>query len=214
MTKPLLIFLALGLTSCASYQRAESDANDLARLTEMMTGTFDSSAQAAADEDFFNIRLVMLPVWEERSDGPWLYVEQAVAAAADRPYRQRVYRLVDLGDGNLRSDVYTLPGDALDFTAAWRTGALDAITPELLDEREGCSIHLTLQPNGSFTGATKESDCVSSLRGAAYATSEVTITNNQLVSWDRGWDSKDEQVWGAVTAGYVFVKQSDGAPDE
>jgi hypothetical protein len=42
--------------------------------------------------------------------------------------------------------------------------------------------------------------------GAVYATSEVTVTPEALISWDRGFGAAGEQVWGAVTGGYVFKK--------
>lgn len=48
--------------------------------------------------------------------------------------------------------------------------------------------------------------CPSDRKGAAYATSEVTITPERLLSWDRGYNEKDEQVWGAEKGGYEFVK--------
>jgi hypothetical protein len=47
------------------------------------------------------------------------------------------------------------------------------------------------------------------LRGASYATSEVVITDEQLLSWDRGWDANGKQVWGAETGGYIFVKTAE-----
>lgn len=178
------------------------------RLAELMTGSFSSTAQAAADKDFLEIVLHMTPIWTDRPDGPWLYVEQAAASAQARPYRQRVYRLVDLEGGAVRSDVYTLPGDALRFAGAWRDGAkLAGLTPEQLTLRAGCS--LTLRPvnaGASFVGATEGTGCASDLRGAAYATSEATVTADRLVSWDRGFDSAGRQVWGAVKGGYVFDK--------
>uniref|UniRef100_UPI0038D3A63C CpcT/CpeT family chromophore lyase n=1 Tax=Flavobacterium sp. TaxID=239 RepID=UPI0038D3A63C len=48
--------------------------------------------------------------------------------------------------------------------------------------------------------------CASELRGASYATSKVTITANQVLSWDQGFDKDDKQVWGATKAGYIFDK--------
>ena len=210
----LLLAAALTSAGCAAGPSPTAPADDLARLTSVMTGTFDSRAQAEADEAFFNIRLVMLPIWEDRADGPWLYVEQAVAASADRPYRQRVYRLESAADGVLLSHVYTLPGDPLAYAGAWEGRAMEGLTPADLVLREGCSIRLSAEPDGTFVGGTVGTGCASDLRGATYATSEVRITPERLVSWDRGWDHAGEQVWGAVTGGYVFVKRSSGAPIE
>lgn len=92
---------------------AEGSEGHLAELSAYMTGVFSSAEQAAADGDFRNVRLVMVPIWRERADGPWLYVEQAMAEALERPYRQRVYQLRPAGQDTVDSVVYTLPGDPL-----------------------------------------------------------------------------------------------------
>jgi hypothetical protein len=28
-----------------------------------------------------------------------------------------------------------------------------------------------------------------------------------ILSWDRGWDKEDNQVWGAEKGGYEFIKE-------
>jgi hypothetical protein len=58
-----------------------------------------------------------------------------------------------------------------------------------------------------FVGSTGATSCGSDLRGAKYATSEVTLSKKQLISWDRGFDSNGVQVWGAKKGGYIFDKQ-------
>ena len=58
-------------------------------------------------------------IWKERTDGDWLYVEQAMANAQQTPYRQRVYRLSQTGSDTFRSDVYLLPEPALGFAGAF-----------------------------------------------------------------------------------------------
>lgn len=47
--------------------------------------SLNSGEQARADSSYFDIRLVMEPIWEDRTDGRWLYVEQAVAGHEVRP---------------------------------------------------------------------------------------------------------------------------------
>jgi hypothetical protein len=49
-------------------------------------------------------------------------------------------------------------------------------------------------------------NCPSDRKGATYATSKVTISENLLLSWDQGFNEKDEQVWGAEKGGYYFKK--------
>lgn len=196
--------LALALFVACRHTPSVPDAPREVALAEWMTGAFSSAAQAAADPDFFEVRLVMVPIWADRADGPWMYIEQAVSTALDRPYRQRVYHLV-AQEGGVRSEVYELPGDALEFAGAWRdVGAFDEIAPEDLVERAGCAVHLAPSAPGVWTGSTIDDHCRSDFRGASYATSIITLTPDSIESWDRGWNDAGEQVWGAVTSGYVF----------
>ena len=46
--------------------------------------------------------------------------------------------------------------------------------------------------------------CASSLNGANYATSVVTLGESTPVSWGRGYDAGGSQVRGATKGGYVF----------
>ena len=72
--------------------------------------------------------------------------------------------------------------------------------------RECCSIWRE-RAGDAWVGATCGEGCSSSLAGASYATSEVTVTDEVLTSWDRGFDAAGEQVWGAEAGPYRFVKR-------
>ncbi len=201
------------LASCgsAAILRPAAPAEDpLARLARLLAGSFSSAAQAKESSDYFDIRLHMTPIWAARPDGPWLYVEQARADALERPYRQRVYHL-SRREGSRGpeyiSAVFELPGDPLVFAGAWKEPArLDSIAPTDLAAREGCEVVLA-ESEGGFVGSTVGQKCGSTLRGASYATSEVHVTSEGIVSWDRGFDAAGKQVWGAERGGYVFVRE-------
>jgi hypothetical protein len=60
------------------------------------------------------------------------------------------------------------------------------------------------RPDGKFEGSTLGRLCSSHLRGSTWASSEVVIGPDGLVSWDRGWDDDGAQKWGSVKAGYRF----------
>ena len=61
---------------------------------------------------------------------------------------------------------------------------------------------------GKFVGSTNGKECESTMNGATYATTEVTLTSKQLLSWDRGYDARDKQVWGATMGPYKFDRKS------
>jgi len=204
-----LVLFTLFAGGCATSH--DDHAGSIATLRDYMVGSFSSAKQAAEDPtNFRDIRLEMVQIWPERTDGTWLYVEQAVASTLDKPYRQRVYRLTDNPGNAFTSDVYTLPEPALSFAGAWQNPAkLAGLSPEMLSHKNGCSISLTWHQCGAiFTGTTTGTGCESTLQGASYATSEASISPYGMVTWDRGYDSNGTQVWGATAGGYTFVKSN------
>ena len=186
-----------------SFQPVENK-GDLESLTGLMTGHFSSEAQSQQDSAYYNISLIMHLIWEGDKKVRWLYVEQAVAAMKDKPYRQRVYRISKGKKGSFESRVYELP-DPDSYIQAWQTPERFAdLKPDQLILREGCSVYLKLQDSGCYEGSTKAKECASTLRGATYATSIVEVCEGQITSWDQGWDASNEQVWGAVDGPYRF----------
>ena len=180
---------------------------DLDVLTSWMTGSFSSEGQAISDTNYFNIELEMVQIWKNRQDGPWIYVEQAVAEYKENPYRQRVYKLKQIGNAKIESIVYTIP-DPLRFAGDYKKDIpLLTLTPDSLSLREGCNVILLRIDENHFKGSTIDKNCNSILRGASYATSEVLIKEDRIISWDRGFDENDQQVWGAEKGGYIFIKR-------
>ncbi len=171
-----------------------------------MTGSFSSSAQAKTDSAFFDISLHMQPIWTDRKQGYWLYVEQAASSTPDKPYRQRVYHVEQITKNVFKSSVYLIR-DEKRFVGQWRNPeAFNAITQQDLELKSGCAVILQMDMDGNFAGGTEGQGCESNLRGAQYATSKVTVTKDALISWDQGFDSSGKQVWGAVKGGYYFKK--------
>lgn len=180
---------------------------DVSQLAETMAGSYSSARQAEKDTSYYAIALHMVPIWPEEKIGKYLYVEQAMASQLDKPYRQRVYHLQLADDSTITSTVYELNNPSA-FINAWKLPhLLEALNKDSLVSRQGCAIYLRKNEEGNYAGSTRAKECVSSLRGATYATSEVVIYKNKMISWDRGWNNEDKQVWGAVKAGYQFIKE-------
>lgn len=185
---------------------ARAAAPDLAQLSAWMTGTFATTEQARGDQNFRDVTLHIVPIWADRSDGVWLYAEQALTDGIDHPYRQHVYQLVARPNGVIESRVFELP-DPIAATGAWKTPALLALlTPANLIAQPGCTLVLHREADGSFKGGTEGKGCVTTLHDASYATSELTVREKQLIIWDRGYNTNGVQVWGSVQGGYQFRK--------
>ncbi len=182
-------------------------ADDFSTLVNYMTSSFSSAKQAISDSDYYYIRLEMVRIWPDQEDGVWLYVEQAVATHLDRPYRQRIYHLPHVGENEFESAIFTF-AEPLHYAGLWKTPQKfeKLLSPADLIERQGCSVFLTKQSDGSFTGSTNKRDCIGAHRGAGYTTSKVTIEADKLVSWDIGFDANGNHMWGAEKDGYIFDK--------
>lgn len=205
-------FLGLVLTASLLWQCSitrtgeKAGETDLQQLVHYMVGDFSSQAQSQRDSDFYDIRLHIRPIWTSDKANHWLYVEQATASAESKPYRQRIYKVEKEGAGGFKSIVYTLPEPA-NWAGKYKTPeAFDQLKPAELSLREGCTVFLKKQKDGSYTGSTQGIGCESTLRGAKHASSKVTITKKALHSWDQGFNEKGEQVWGATKGGYEFDK--------
>lgn len=206
--RAILIVVMFGIPVLQAAELTAEQAAEIKRVAELLAGSYSSAEQAKQDKEYFEVQLHMVPIWTDRAGEHWLYVEQAMATALDKPYRQRVYK-IEWKDGSPVSRVYNLPGDALKYAGAWKEKKpLADLKQEQLTEREGCAIVLKKQKDKTYKGATVGKGCKSDLRGAAYATSEVVLSETKLTSWDRGYDAADKQVWGAVKGPYEFVKQT------
>jgi CpeT protein len=203
------LFLAVlfAFAACSTSKKMVSNDPDLDQLVHTMVGHYNSTAQAERDTDYYNITLHMAQIWPADKANRWLYVEQAVTKNLAKPYRQRVYKVEKIDAENYKSIVYTLPDDKK-VIGWWATPKnFKAIKPSDLSIRTGCTVFLKKQKDGSFSGSTDGPSCESSLRGAKYATSKVTISADQIESWDQGFGADGKQVWGAEKGGYQFLRQ-------
>lgn len=232
--KAAIAAAAAGLLAACAH--APATTAPVERAAAWLQGRFDNAAQARSDPQFAAVTVRWTPLWPERDDGRWFLVEQSLSATPGTPpYRVRVHRLRDDGEGGVASDVFLPPraediADAdADADAARGSDGLDARTgidartgvdagtgsaaPAVftfaqLEPLPGCTVRL--RPlGGRFRGATRGRDCPSHFRGASYTTAEVVLDADGFASWDRGFAADGTQVWGARTGPYVFRRRPD-----
>jgi len=200
-------------TAVGESEDGDSDEPDepafdaVAEVETLLVGHFDSAQQAADDRDYFHILLTMCPVSMPELGARVLYVEQTSADTPSEPYRQRLYVLeAGATEQQAVSRVFEIAGPRQ------YTGTCDDVESFEMDldraiELEGCDV--VLDWNGEvFEGGTVDDACGTDWGGASYATSEITLGEAVLLSWDRGFDASGQQVWGATGGGYQFVRQT------
>ena len=175
------------------------------RLFDGLVGSFDSARQSEEDPRYFAISLVACAVDAPDLGERVLYLEQARLDALDQPYRQRLY-VVDADDaaGEGWTRIYALANPAA-AVGQCEDPAVASYAADQVDEREGCGVRVAWDADGErFVGGTEGTDCASTLGGASWATSEVTITADRIDSWDRGFSDDGQQAWGAEAGPYLF----------
>lgn len=213
----LLAALSLAVGGCAPADDVDDTADtagaEIASIAptyhRFLQGHFDSADQAAVDASYYAISLKMCPVDAPELGELVLYVEQA--AVGDDPYRQRIYVIQDGDEPDVqaRSVMYDISS-----ALAWagycdgESVASGTVAAEYVTKLEGCDV--TVEWDGAtFTGGTVEGECINDWGGATYATSEVTLAEDRLESWDRGWDTDGNYVWGATAGPYEFIRRSE-----
>ena len=202
--KPYL-FALMGTILCLSASAQKGEASTFETLIDNMQGAFSSEAQAKADTNYHHITLDMQRIWPNSTNGAWLYVEQTAAWTPGKPYRQRIYHLTQQTDSTFTSTIYKMGHPENYVGGHLDPGKLDTLTEDSLEVLRGCALQLTHR-DGVFSGATVEGACENAWGKATYATSEVSVYSDRMVSWDRGWNNDKEQVWGATEGGYIFEK--------
>ena len=212
MIKPAIGIFTLWILATAfgctrhTYPNVIERDTELIKFANRLVGEFSSKKQASADSSYLAISLSMTPIWINREDGIWLYVEQALSDKKEKPYRQRVYKLNHPEATTFTSEIYTIrnAGEVVGLQKDRRKAA--ALTFDQLDKKDGCTVVLR-KINKLYEGGTEGKACLSDLRGARYATSKIRLGNDFLESWDQGFDPSDKQVWGATKGGYLFMRE-------
>lgn len=199
----LLLFIACGEKS--GEDTAVEAFDVLGEFASHLTGSFDSSEQAAVNPSYYDVSLTACAVSVEGIDTPTLYVEQALSDQLNQPYRQRIYVLSQVDDTTVKSEIYELdtPDAYIGFCA---TEELQTVSIESMTLKDGCAVELEWIENG-FVGETEIGTCKSDMNGASYATSIVETSDAMISSWDQGWNSNAQQVWGAEDGPYIFIRK-------
>ncbi len=198
---------------------AEADARHklqhklLHRLSRLMEGSYSSAQQATNDpeKEYKAMRLHVKRIWRNRSEeeGLYYYVEQALATDPLHPAQQRVYQLrLRPSDDKIENVIYSLrrPGH---YVGQWEEKeALVGLSPDSLIISSGCALIMYQNTGGEdgFRGVTEGRDCADPRKGAAYTTTDLTVSPTQIIWWERGFDLTDKPVWGPKSGGYIFVK--------
>lgn len=200
----LVFGLAIVATCAAAGTAAQTRPDsDLEQLAKWLVGTFDTSKQAEADataalayvHDRVRLKVagpVSMP--SVAGDGLLLYVEQAQFATLEKPYRQRLYRLV-VREQHPVLEVWRIKTPLRFVGGADNPATLAPLSPADVSHETGCDVVFTREGD-RFRGAIQGKTCASTWNGSTYVISEMTVTAAGQDTLDRGFDAADRQTFG------------------
>lgn len=183
-------------------------------VTQSLIGQKYSRDQASRDPDnYFNIRMLTCPAAEMVDGSNVLYFEQAFWRTPQKPFRQRFY-MVKPCPKELRCDV-ELSSYAIRDVEEYRNFCdrpkdQRPLPEEVLGDigEHLATIYLNRCERGKrclYEGSTPPGGFPNSWNGATHCTSELAIVkNNEIHTWDRGYDDDGNQVWGVKEGPYEF----------
>lgn len=196
--RPILaILLSVSLFGSESL----TNQDEVAEVSKRLSGVFDSSQQASNNPSYVVVKLQACPAVVE-PENTYLYVEQTATQFSNTPYRQRVYKISwDTTSGTVESRIFRIMNQQ-SLIGACDQKRKPMIAPEDLVDIQ-CAVQLT-RSGDNFVGSTPEAGCPSNFGGASKSTSQVTLEENMIRAWDRGYDKAGNQVWGPFEGPYEF----------
>jgi hypothetical protein len=184
----------------------------LKQVISHLVGAMDRTAQVAADPEAVNVEMTTCKVNLPQAEDIFLYQEQALTRSFNQPYRQRFLRLRPSIDGHaVESRAYKPENPDLWIGLCNRPPSQRTL--QLADLGEGvCSVFLTPVQEG-YRGVTHAGGCPTKVRGATRITNTILLHSTGMDTWDRGYDSNWQQVWGADAEPYQFRWQSPQSTD-
>ena len=184
-----------------------ADSDLLLTLAHWIAGDFSNQQQAFEDaKNYAHIHVFFRPLPWDFFGGIGFYSEQVYDYDLWRPYRQGVHRFIDPGE-DIYIENYSLQNPMFYAGAGRELSILRSIKPDKIDRRYHCS--MIFQRRGNlFRGRVEGNSCFIEKYGKkTYLVSDVELTENTFVSFDRGLDvDNHEQVWGSTAGALKFVK--------
>lgn len=202
--------LSLGLIASLTTPLAPTIAieQQVQAVASHLVGVMDTTAQTAANPDAPSVRMttcrVAIAPENTDSNSIYLYQEQALTTKLSQPYRQRLLEIKPSQDrATVESQSFKLQ------TPENSAGLCDKPEKDrvllISDLGEAvCSVFLKPTDRG-YLGETPPQGCPApNVRGAVKITNTILLHSEGMDTWDRGFDERGNQVWGAENDSYQY----------
>lgn len=192
------------------------------QLSQCLAGVFQNRDQALANPTWFvHIRIWIHPVPLFEADSATFFIEQASAAFAQAPYRQRVLRVRPL-DGDLTAEYYALKDPQAFQGATQDLAQLQTLTADHLLPLTGSRLQVTAksEPEATrfearqYAGERCQFTVNNEVKCVELAFDAIAPLSNQTSAafwmYDKGVDpTTGKATWGATNGPFQLIKVED-----
>jgi len=176
--------------------------DEIAKVADLLTGTWQTTETVpeTGEDAGGSVKLVMQIAPVPVDGTTMLYSEVARADQTMTPYRQTLYAMYRY-KGNIRLRTYEIKWPEQSKGMLVGIWAAPSYFPELTKNDLIATLDVELSAAGSgFSGSTPY-PYPTGVGGAVEMTSKVDLSENRLVTADRGFDADGKVVWGAEQGG-------------
>ncbi len=189
----------------------------LLALADYLSGEFDNREQALAEPIWYvHLRLWQRPIPLFSEDSMTLFAEQASVVNLERPYRQRIMRLMEVSNPDVALAIqYYMIKDPISLSGAGCNPALlDRLTIDQIDLLPGCILNVKEQTIDNHcykftaTPPPEARCCFTYLDKTVQVALSFEATQNELISFDKGIDpNTGKATWGAIFGPFRYTKR-------
>lgn len=178
--------------------------NEIQMFGGMLQGTYTTFEQAAKDPTHDSLRLTIQRIWHTNTDAYWLYAEYFKGTDTTLMPVQYVYK-IQRADNVIELTRFGVKADHRNREVWLDSTRVTELTPLALHKNRGCEIYIKYG-QGMYYGTTMGMACAGTQPGISYTTNELQVWADRIIQWERGYNSGGEQIWGAKSGAYHFVR--------
>lgn len=178
----------------------------LQSLADYMTGSFVGLVSSGADGGKTERKIESWPIWTDRKDALWLYLDEKEGTSPARQIDECILRLTELRPGILAGEFFQLPAPPV---APGRLRSVDyfsSITPAALSLRDGCAMSFRRTTDTVFSGQSTGTGCSAAMSSGAYLSREFVLTPSSIERQDRTFDRSGKELSATATPRLIFLR--------
>lgn len=167
-----------------------------------MEGHFASSKQALNNSKHEKISMQIFPILKDK--GTYFIVEQALFDSQEKPFSIQIHQLYQKRY-HIVKEVYLLKNEKEWIEKRLTSQNYTDLSIADLELVPGCQITIKKSADGSYSGHTGN-DCHLTEFKAPNSSVEISIAENQIRLWEKGYDKDWNLLWGNTKNGTVFER--------